>query len=278
MTELPRGIGAAFAFVFGASIGSFVNVVAFRLPRELSIIRPRSSCPNCGHPIPAWANIPILAYIGLRGRCLICGGAIPFRYFLTELGLAVAALYLYLDFPLAEAVARFVLCAALFAASLIDYDWRIIPHEISMPGIVIGFLAAASVIPSVGWKSSLVGIALGAGGLFALGEAYALVRRREGVGMGDVFLIGMVGAFLGWPAVLFTLFFGSIFGSIGGIAVALGGGGGDAPVEGANPGAEPTESDVSLLQTAIPFGPFLSLAAGIYALFQPELVRWYFSG
>ncbi len=276
MTELPRGIGAGFAFVLGAGIGSFVNVVAYRLPRELSIIQPRSFCPNCGHPIPAWANIPILAYLGLRGRCLICGGVIPFRYFLTELGLAIAALYLYLQFPLGEAAARFVLCAALFAVSLIDYDWRIIPHEISMPGIVIGFISAAFVIPSVGWKSSLYGIALGVGVLFGLGEAYRLVRHREGVGMGDVFLIGMVGAFLGWPAVLFTLFVGSIFGSIGGIAAALGGA--DAPVEGANPGAEPTESDVSLLQTAIPFGPFLSLAAGIYALFQPELVRWYFSG
>ncbi len=83
MIELPCGIGGAMAFIVGACVGSFVNVVAYRLPRELSIVTPRSFCPNCNHPIPAWANLPILAYIGLRGRCLICRGAIPFRYFLA---------------------------------------------------------------------------------------------------------------------------------------------------------------------------------------------------
>ena len=278
MTEIPRGLGGAFAFVLGACIGSFVNVVAYRLPREISIAGPRSFCPSCGHSIPAWANVPILAYLGLRGRCLICRAAIPFRYFLTEFGLAVAGLYLYLSFPPVEALARFILCAALFAISLIDYDWRIIPHEISMPGIVIGFMFAAFALPEVGWKSSLIGIVVGAGGLFALGELYMLVRHQEGVGMGDVFLIGMIGAFLGWPAVFFTLFIGSIFGSIGGVVVALTGSRGDAPVEGANPEGDTAEADTSILQTAVPFGPFLSLAAGIYAIFQPELMRWYFYG
>ncbi|MFZ0887770.1 MAG: prepilin peptidase [Candidatus Binataceae bacterium] len=275
MIEIPRGIGGAMAFILGACVGSFVNVVAYRLPRELSIVTPRSFCPNCSHPIPAWANIPILAYIGLRGRCLICRGAIPFRYFLAELGLAVAALYLYLSFPPADAAARFVLCAALFAVSMIDYDWRIIPNEISMPGIVAGFLAAAFAMPEIGWKSSLIGILIGAGGLFALGELYELARHQEGVGMGDVFLIGMIGAFLGWPAVLFTLFLGSVLGSVGGILAALSGGG-EQPLEGASP--EPAEADVSILKTAVPFGPFLSLAAGMYALFQPQLMHWYFSG
>jgi len=272
MTELPQGLGAALAFIVGASIGSFVNVVAYRLPRDLSIVRPRSFCPNCNHPIPFWANIPILAYLGLRGRCLMCGGSIPFRYFLTELALAVTGLYLYLMFPPAEAGARFLLCAALFAASLIDYDWRIIPHEISMPGIVAGFLCATFAIPEVGWKASLGGIALGAGVLFVLGEIYRLIRKQEGVGMGDVFLVAMVGAFLGWRAVLFTLFVGSIFGSVGGIVAALSGGPPDPPVEGANPEADKPEADVSILRTAVPFGPFLSLAAGIYALFQPGFI------
>ncbi len=269
MGELPRGIGGALAFILGACIGSFVNVVAYRLPRDLSIIRPRSFCPRCNHAIPVWLNIPIFAYLGLRGRCLMCGESIQFRYFLTELGLAVAALYLFLTYPLPEAAARFVLCAALFAVSLIDYDWRIIPHEISMPGIVIGFLCATFAIPEVGWKSSLEGILLGAGVLFGLGEIYMLVRKREGIGMGDVFLVGMVGAFMGWRAVLFTLFIGSIFGSVGGIIAAFTGGMPDPLVEGADPAADQPEADVSLLQTAVPFGPFLSLAAGIYVLFQP---------
>ncbi|HTY56812.1 MAG TPA: prepilin peptidase, partial [Candidatus Binataceae bacterium] len=139
--DIPEGLGGAAAFILGACIGSFVNVVAFRLPREMSIVWPRSFCPHCERQIPAWANIPILAFIGLRGRCLMCRQPIPFRYFLTELSLAIIALYLYLSFPLSEAVSRFVFCAALFVASLIDFDWRIIPDVISLPGIPLGIVA-----------------------------------------------------------------------------------------------------------------------------------------
>src|SRR5579863_432131 len=145
--EIPRGLGALFAFVIGACAGSFVNVVAYRLPREISIVTPRSYCPRSNRPIAAWANIPILAYIGLRGRCLMCGGAIPFRYFLAELALAVAALYLYLNFPLADALARFVFCAALFVVALIDYDWRLIPNIVTFPGVPVGILAAWLAMP-----------------------------------------------------------------------------------------------------------------------------------
>src|SRR3984957_12277725 len=103
--EIPRGLGALFAFAIGACAGSFVNVVAYRLPREISIVTPRSFCPECNRPIPWWANIPILAYLGLRGRCLMCGAPIPFRHFMAELSLAVTAAYLYLMFPLPDAIA-----------------------------------------------------------------------------------------------------------------------------------------------------------------------------
>ncbi len=286
--EIPDGLGGAVAFILGACIGSFVNVVAFRLPREVSIVSPRSFCPHCERPIPAWANIPILAFIGLRGRCLMCQQPIPLRYFLTELSLAVIALYLYLSFPLPDALARFVFCAALFAASLIDFDWRIIPDVISLPGIPLGILAAAFLEPMVGWRSSLLGVALGGGFLFAVGEAYRLVRGREGMGMGDVKLMAMVGAFLGWPGVLFTLFIGSIVGSVGGILVGLAsrralqpaatGEVSSSETGGRLPDEIGEADEVSILQTTVPFGPFLSMAAGIYALFQPELTRWYLSG
>src|SRR5438552_12196224 len=113
--DFPAGLGGLFAFILGASVGSFVNSVAYRLPRELSIVRPRSFCPACERPIPWWSNIPIFAYIGLRGRCLMCNAAIPFRYFLTEIVMAIVAVYLYLNFPLGDAVARFALVAALYA-------------------------------------------------------------------------------------------------------------------------------------------------------------------
>jgi leader peptidase (prepilin peptidase)/N-methyltransferase len=291
LTELPRGLGALFAFMFGACVGSFVNVAAYRMPREVSIVSPRSFCPRCNRPIPAWANIPILAYMGLRGRCVMCGGSIPFRYFLTELALAAAAAYLFLLYPLGDALARFTLCAALYVVALIDYDWRVIPNVITFAGIPIGFLSAWLLIREVGWWNSLIGAVGGAGFLFITGEVYLLVRRREGVGMGDVYLLGMVGAFLGWAGVLFTLFVGSLLGAIGGVAMALTGHASAqstepvpaaiAEVTGTRRGNPPPLDDVgaepSLMRTEIPFGPFLALAAAIYALFQPQLTYWYLS-
>ena len=190
MADVPDWFGALIAFLFGASIGSFVNVVAYRLPREISIATPRSFCAECNRPLPRWANIPILAYLGLRGRCLMCGATIPFRHFMAEFALGVTAAYLYVSYPLPDAFARFVFCAALFIIALIDYDWRLIPNIITFPGIPIGLLAAAFMIPEVGLKRSLIGIALGWGFLFLTGEVYFRLRGREGVGMGDVWLLG----------------------------------------------------------------------------------------
>lgn len=276
VSAVPGWVWGTLAVVVGASVGSFINVVAYRMPREISIISPRSFCPDCDRPIPWWANIPILAYLGLRGRCVMCGARIPLRHFMAELALAVTALYLYLSFPPADAAARFLLCAALFTVALIDYDWRLIPNVITMPGIVVGLAAASLAMPEVGLKSALIGLGVGWGFLFLTGEAYLLLRGSEGVGMGDVWLVGMVGAFLGWPGALFTIFVGSIFGSIGGIAFAISGGTSQPPA--AEQSAGTGEAESSILRTAVPFGPFLALAAGIYTLFQPGLTRWYLGG
>lgn len=273
--DLPAGVGGALAFVIGAAAGSFVNVVAYRLPRDISIVSPRSFCESCERSIPYWANIPIIAYIGLRGRCLMCGAAIPFRNFLAEAALAVTALFLYLNFPLGDAISRFIFCAALFAVALIDYDWRLIPNFITMPGMLVGLLCASLLMPEIGWKRSLIGLAAGGGALFVTGEFYRLARGREGVGMGDVWLLGMIGAFVGWIGMLFTLFFGSVLGAAGGILFAIGGGSGPPPV--ADPATDPAEADVSVMRTEVPFGPFLALAAGVFALFQPQLMHWYLS-
>lgn len=278
MNDVPTAVGGLSAFVLGACIGSFVNVVAYRLPRDLSIVTPGSTCPSCSRTIPAWTNVPIFAYLALRGRCLLCHGPIPLRYFLTELGLAFAAFYAYFAFPLPAALARFALCAALLAASLIDFDWRIIPDEISLSGIPVGIAAATFLMPEVGLKSALIGAVAGGGGLFLFGEAYRLLRKREGMGMGDVKLIAMIGAFLGWPAVLFTLFAGSILGAIGGTLHALWLRGAGAAAVADRSGEDPAEADqVPILQHAVPFGPFLSIAAAYYALFQPQLTHWYLS-
>jgi leader peptidase (prepilin peptidase)/N-methyltransferase len=289
MTDFPRGLGAALAFILGACAGSFVNVVAYRLPREIPLATPRSFCPRCNRPIPFYANIPILAYLGLRGRCLMCGRAIPFRYFLTELAMGVAGAYLYLYFTPERALARFVFCAALYAVALIDYDWRVIPNVITFFGIPVGLACAAFVMPEVGLRSALIGAVAGGGALFITGEAYLLLRRQEGVGLGDVWLLGMIGAFIGWPGVLFTLFFGSLFGTVGGIVFALAGGAPAPPdevvpqaiaeVTGVRRGVAPEDhpGGPSLMRTEVPFGPFLALAAAAYTLFQPQLLHWYLS-
>jgi prepilin signal peptidase PulO-like enzyme (type II secretory pathway) len=236
-----------------------------------------------------------------------------------ELALALAALYLYANFPLGDAIARFVFITALFISSLVDYDWRLIPNLITFPGVPVGFVLAAMFMPEVGWKNSLIGITLGGGVLFLTGFLYQMVRGQEGVGLGDVFLLAMVGAFIGWQGVLFTLFFGALLGSVGGLAVGLFGTPRDAPepppsmreaagasappassIAGAQAGAaaavaqtdaaaafsiDPQAPDSAaaeseehtLLATAVPFGPFLSAAAGFYTLFQPQLASWYLS-
>jgi len=275
------GLGAPLnilIFFAGASLGSFVNVVAYRLPHEISLIRPRSFCPHCVEPIPYWANIPVLSYVALRGRCYKCAGPIALRYPVTELGLGLIALYVAFSFPPLDAAARFALCAALFAVSWIDFDWHIIPDAITLPGIPLGVAAAAWAIPEVGLTDALVGVVLGGGVLFGVGEAYRLLRGHEGMGMGDVKLLAMIGAFLGWQGVLFTLFVGSALGAAGGIVSGMliqGGPSDDGKVVQADQEPAATDAGGGLLQTVVPFGPFLSLAAGAFALFQPQLVSWY---
>jgi leader peptidase (prepilin peptidase)/N-methyltransferase len=311
MEQVPAIIGDVIALALGACVGSFAVTVAYRLPRDISIATPRSFCESCERPVPWWANIPIFAYLASRGRCLMCGAPIRARHLGGEFALALAALYLYANFPPGGAIARFVFITLLLIASLVDYDWRLIPNLITFPGIPAGFVLAALLLPEVGWKDSLIGIAAGGGLLFVTGYLYQLVRGQEGVGLGDVFLLAMVGAFIGWQGVLFTLFFGALLGSIGGLAVGLFGTPTEAPElpPGAHEAAAPPPAASSeaaaqvaaaavaaasidpqapdgavaeneehvLLTTAVPFGPFLSLAAGFYALFQPQLTSWYLS-
>jgi leader peptidase (prepilin peptidase)/N-methyltransferase len=260
--------------------------VAYRLPRELSIVRPRSFCPQCKQPIPFWANIPLLGWIIVLSRCVRCHQQISIRYFATELILGAKSLYLFLHYAPLDACSRLILCAALYAIALIDYDWRVIYHVITLGGMPIGFIAATFFIPEVGWLSSLIGIIGGAGFLFLTGEAYLWLRGREGLGLGDVYLVGMAGAFLGWQGAIFTLFVGSLLGAIGGIIFALTGIAQSAP-EAEIPAAINEVTSVrrgeiarrdeppSLMRTEVPFGPFLAAAASLYALFQPLLMRWY---
>jgi len=246
---------ALVAALFGAVIGSFLNVVIARLPRGDSLVRPGSRCPACGTPIAWYDNVPILAWLWLGARCRACRAPISVRYPLVEgltAGLFALAVHRFPG-PI-DLAAALCLLSALVAITFIDLDHRIIPNEISLPGIPIGFLFGA-LRPSVGPFDAAVGVLAGGGVLFAVAYGYERVRKREGMGMGDVKLLAMIGAFLGWHGVLVTVLIASLTGSLVGIVAMVRGGHG--------------------LKLAIPFGPFLALGAAVHLFWGPELIAWY---
>jgi len=224
-------------FTFGLCIGSFMNVCIYRVPAKISIVFPGSACPDCGTSIRAYDNIPVLSYIWLKGRCRHCSSRIPLRYVTVEImGGAFAVLaYLKFGFPW-EALIYYGFVAALLIITFIDIDYQIIPDIISLPGIPLGF-AASFAIPGVTYKASLIGILVGGGMLYLIAWGYHLITKKEGMGGGDIKLLGMIGAFIGWQGVLFTIFVASAVGTISGLLVML--------------------HQKKGLKLAIPFGPFL---------------------
>ncbi len=245
----------AAAFVLGLVIGSFLNVCIHRLPLSQSIVHPRSACPACAHPIRAYDNIPVVSYLILRGRCRDCGARIHWRYPLVELLTGAFAALTAATFGVgAEAALMFVLIAALLVVTFIDIDHRIIPDVITLPGIPVGF-AASFGLTAIDPLQSLIGILAGGGSLYLVAWGYQLITRREGMGGGDIKLLAMIGAFFGWPGVLFTIFTASLTGTLAGIAVIL-----------------HQRGDMKL---AVPFGPFLAVGAIAYLFYGPETLAWY---
>jgi len=244
-----------FVFAMGAAIGSFLNVCIYRLPQDLSIAAPRSFCPACRTPILAYDNIPILSFLLLGGKCRKCRAPISWRYPLVEALTGGLALALFLKLALTFSFfCYFCFAAVLVVITFIDLDHRLIPDAISLPGILIGFLLSfLAVTPGV-WNS-LLGIVIGGGSLYLVAVVYEFVTKREGMGGGDVKLLAMIGAWLGWKAVLFALFFSSLTGSLVGGALMVA-----------------RKEDGKL---AIPFGPFLTFSAMAYVFFGEKLVRWY---
>ena len=209
--EIYRVLEGVIVFLFGATLGSFLNVVIHRLPQSESIVKPRSRCPACEHEIRWYDNIPILSFFLLGRKCRDCGQPISFRYPLVEALTAGLALVLWMKFGLSkELVVHFGFTGMLIAITFIDIDHRIIPNEISLPGILIGF--ACSFLWEGFWVDSLIGLLVGGGGLLLLSMLYSLIRGREGMGMGDVKLLAMLGAWLGWQCLIFVLLFASIQG------------------------------------------------------------------
>ena len=246
-----------FSFLLGAAVGSFLNVVIYRVPEGKSVVSPPSSCPRCGAGIRFYDNIPILSYLLLGGKCRQCKARIspryPFVEFLTGL---LSALLMFFYGPTADYLIYFVLMAALVAITFIDIDHRIIPNVISLPFIPLGF-AASFFLRDITWVDSLIGIVAGGGSLYLVALGYYMLTKIEGMGGGDIKLLAMLGAFIGWKGVLFTIMSSSLLGTIvGGGAMLLGGKGG---------------------KFAIPFGPFLAAGALIYIYIGKWLIALYFN-
>lgn len=242
--------------IFGAIVGSFLNVVILRLPDpEQSIVFPGSHCPQCHSPLAWFENIPILSYLMLRGRCRHCRATISPQYPLVEALTAAIAVALLARFQLTFlAAALFVFAAALVVVIVIDIRLQIIPDLISLPGIILGVIVSLFG-GVVSWQSSLIGLFAGGGVLYGLALGYALLRKVEGMGGGDIKLLAMIGAWLGWQSLPFVILVSSLSGSLVGIIAML--------------------QQKKGGQTRIPFGPFLSLAALLYVFFLDQVQQFY---
>jgi leader peptidase (prepilin peptidase)/N-methyltransferase len=264
---------ATLAFAAGACIGSFLNVCIHRLPADESVIRPGSRCPRCATPIAWRDNIPLLSWAWLRARCRACRAPIPARYPLVEAATgALAVLALGRFGQTAFAAVAFAFTAALLLVTFIDLDHRFIPDEVSLPGIVVGL--AVSLLPGgVRPLDALAGAALGGGVLWAIAWGYQRWTGIEGMGLGDVKLLAMIGAFLGWQAIPAVLVVASVSGSLVGIAVMVARGGGRAGRRVAGRlgwRAVPIFAQRAARRTEIPFGPFLAFGAFL-VLYFPAL-------
>jgi leader peptidase (prepilin peptidase)/N-methyltransferase len=287
----------ALVALLGGAVGSFLNVVVYRLPAGHSIVRPRSYCPHCKTPIRAVHNLPVVGWLLLRGRCAACRAPISPRYPLVELLLAMLALALFHDFAggpmqpstllerdfllevLGPFIAYFGFAAALCAVLFIDLEHFVIPNEISLPFIPLGVVASAVFGESVGvgWLDSLWGAAAGAGVLLVVLWGYAWLTGREGLGGGDWKLLAMIGAWLGWAGLPFVVLVGSLLGLTWALLFRRSFAVEELPPDplearSATSGAIASgETPKRFRHLAIPFGPFLAVAALLLLLFREEI-------
>lgn len=238
----------------GLCVGSFLNVCIHRIPRGASLVRPRSRCPGCEHELAWYDNIPVLSYVLLRGRCRRCGSRIHVRYPIVELVTAGIFLLHFWAFGLtAFMIVRLLFACALIVLFAIDLEHQILPNVITLPGVAAGLVFSLAFPPGV--LDALIGALLGGGVLWAIGEGYYRFTGQEGMGGGDVKMLAMVGAFLGWQQVLVTLIVSSLAGSILGVLIIV--------------------SRRGTLKQALPYGTFLALGALFASLYGEGVVDWY---
>ncbi len=247
----------ALVVVVGLVIGSFLNVVIARLPERRSLWRPRSACPACGTTIAWHDNIPVLSYVALRGHCRVCSAAISWRYPAVEAVTALLFAAAYERFgPTGDFAVAAALLAALIVITAIDLRLQIIPEAVTLPGIVVGFVANLATL-RVSWVDSAIGIVVGGGIFWAILEGSLLLTGREGMGGGDVKLGAMLGAFLGWKVALLSIFLAVLLGGV--LALGL------------------LASKTAGRKDPIPFGPFLATGGAAGLFWGERLVTWYMS-
>lgn len=254
MSDVPQFVWLIYAALFGAVIGSFLNVVIYRLPIGQSIVSPPSRCPKCGYKLRWFDNIPIFGWLLVGGRCRECRNPISIQYPIVELITALLfVLVVWLTPPGPLLAARLLLVCILIVLFGIDLEHQILPNSITLPGIIAGVLLSTLGPPGV--RDALIGVVLGGGILYAIAWAYYLWRREEGLGMGDVKMLAMVGAFLGWKAVLVTLVLSSFSGAIIGVVLIA--------------------AQRGSMKLALPFGTFLAIGALVAMFVGDPLVAWY---
>lgn len=239
---------------YGAIVGSFLNVVILRLPEKgASIAFPGSHCPQCKTPIRWYDNIPVISYCLIGGKCRACRQPISLQYPVVELCMALLTAAAYVRFGISfDFFYYFLFLASLVVIIFIDIHHQIIPDVISLPGIGIG-IAGAFFSGFHTWQQAIIGMIAGGGMLYLIALGYYILTRRDGMGGGDIKLLAMIGAFLGWPSLLYVVFFSSFTGSVVGIVSML------AKGEGT--------------RLKIPFGPFLSLGAMTYLFFRADIYQ-----
>ena len=294
----PIALATLVVALFGACLGSFLNVCIYRIPRDMSVIYPRSRCNQCEHLIPWYLNIPVLSWIMLRGRCHNCGAPFSFRYLLVELLTALLFLMVWAQYlsgvidpalleswspegrsimelpvrggilglaPLATARLIPVYWLAIFGlllGSFVDLEHYILPDRVTIGGMILGLVLSPLVpqmhqtaVPLTAITRAVIGCAVGFGSLWLVAVLGSLAFKKEAMGFGDVKLMGAVGAFLGWKAVLFTIVASSLLGSVAGITLILAG--------------------KRQMQSRLPYGPFIAAAAVIWIFWGQLIVNLY---
>ncbi len=247
-----------FVFLTGLCIGSFLNVCICRLPEGRSVVSPPSACPGCGHRLKWWENIPVISFLLLKGKCSGCGSRISWQYPVVELLTGLLALALLHKFHLSLQFAiMFLFSCGLIVVTFIDFAHRIIPDVISLPGIAAG-IAASFFMPGITWLDSVLGALAGGGVLYLVTWGYYLATGKVGMGGGDIKLLAMIGAFLGWQSIPFIVFISSLVGAVAGIIFII--------------------VSRSGRDYQIPFGPFLAMAAEIYIFFGSWILKTYLAG